>query len=876
MQIYYILLLEKLKLHIPLFILLTTLLFGCSSTQTLSEGELLLAKNSIRVESDEKVNIEDAESYIQQKPNKTILGFLKFHLFLFNLAPDSYVTKRNIACDNRVDRKNERKQRKNEKRLLKAQQSGNDSTAVKLKKYIDCHPSFWDNLRNTIGEAPVVYDSNKTKETEEQLSKYLQNKGYFHNRVESEVRFKPKFSKRRDRLNIPQRAPKKVFVKYKIYPGKPYIIKNVSYSIVDKNIIEPVKRSISDGDGVLLKPGQNYNVERIDDERTRFSKAMRNEGFFYFNKEYIVFQIDSSLDNNLLNIKEIIRNPLEKTVTSTGKDTIIEGVHHKYSISKVIVNANFDPKNQSIKMNEDLIVVDGIHFINKSFLSFFPDVIANQIFIRPGDLFNEDKDEYTYKRLSGLNNFKFIDISYKEDETTDKHNLVCYINLTPSIKQSFGLEAEGTNTGGQLGTSGIATYKNKNTFNRAELFQLKVKAGLEAQQTINGNTSSDNESSIESFTPFNTIEYGAESSLSFPKLLIFNKLFLQKLKNNSPKTPINLSWNYQKRPEYTRTSINSAFSINFQGGGKNKTNYKITPLQVSFIQIETSPGFQNYLNAIDNSFFTNTYKDHYIQSSKFSLIWTNKTLQNDRNYWYFKQEFETAGNFLQGVSFLSDALWDNVPETDGGGRDYYRMFDIRFAQFVRNSIDIRHFSKLSDRNRLVYRFYGGIGVPYGNLNVLPFDKSFFGGGSNDIRAWAARRLGPGGITYNQSQNIDQLGDVLLEANVEYRFKLTNIFESALFLDAGNVWLINNDEKRPHGNFDVERFYKEFAIGGGMGFRFDFDFLIFRVDVAMKLKDPGLLEGERWIFQPKDDYKTMMGKTYNRYAPTFNIGIGYPF
>lgn len=864
---------KGLKKYIPYLIGLLLLLSSCSSTQTLKDKELLLAKTSIDVKGGAKIDTDEAEGYVQQKPNKTILGFLKFHLFLFNLVPDSYVQTRNNACDDRVDRRNERRRRKNIKRILKAEET-NDSTGVKLKEYVDCHPSFWDNLRNTIGEPPVIYDSSEVTETKEQLSKYLNSKGYFHNKVESHVRFKPKDSKRKARLGLPQKNKRKAFVTYTLHPGEPYIIKRLSQSINDTSLLEPVKRSVNQ---TLILRGNNYDVSVIDEERKRMAKAMRDEGYYYFNKEYIVYQIDSAFNNNKLTIRQIIRDPLERDVTTAGKDTLISGVHHKYHISKVVVNANFDPKNQSQKMEEDVVVVDGIHFINKSLLQYYPDVIAQQIFIRPGDLYSQSKDEYTYRRLSGLNNFKFIDIDYREDETSDKHYLVCYINLTPSIKQSVALEAEGTTTGGQLGMSGSTNYKNRNTFNRAEQFNLRLKAGIEAQQTINGNQSTEEESALESFIPFNTLEYGAESSITFPKLLLFNNLFLNRLKNNNPKTPINLAWNYQQRPEYTRSALNAGFSLNFQGGGKNQTNYRLTLVQLSVIGITKSQGFENYLDELNNSFLSNTYEDHFIRSSRFVFEWTDKKPGfRDRNNTYLKFDLEIAGNSLQLQSLLEAQFQDKSLLKDSGGREYYETFGTRFAQFAKVILNAKRNITLSSRNKIVYRFYGGVGLPYGNLNVLPFDRSFFGGGANDIRAWSARRLGPGGIPYSASSEIDQLGDILLEGNIEYRFDLTQTLKSAFFIDAGNVWLIHSDDNRPNGNFDIGRFYKEIAIGAGMGFRFDFDFLIIRTDFGLKLKDPGLIEDERWIFQPKDNYKLTQNKRYNRFSPTFNLGIGYPF
>lgn len=833
---------------------------GCKSTQTLKDNEYLLAKNKLIVKGDAKIDLDEVKDYVQQKPNKTILGVFKFHLFLFNIISNDYVEHRNIKCDERVDRRNERRRLKNIARIEKAQQKGIHKDSVKLKPYIDCHPSFWDNLRNTIGERPVIFDSVKVKKSQEQINLYLKNKGFFNNKIESQIELKP--------------GKKKAFVTYTLIPGIPYTIKKVSYAIDDLALLDAVRQSTN---GTLLYPGNNYDVNVIDEERKRLTKAMRDQGYYFFNKDYIVYQIDSNLNSNQVTIKQIIRNPSERKYLENGEDTIVKTQHQRYRISRVVVNTSFDPKNQSGLDDENMIYIDSLYFANKYLMRHQPEVVSNQIFVRQGQYFSQSKDEYTYRRLAGLNNFKFINIRYQEDKSTDSNLLICYINLTPSVSQSTSLEAEGTNSGGQLGMSGSWNYKNKNTFRHAEIFNLRLKAGVEAQQTINGTNSPDGESALQAIIPFNTIEYGAESSIAFPKLLLFEKLFLKKLKNNNPKTKLNLSWNYQQRPEYVRTALNTALSLNFQGGGKNAKDFKITPFQISVIGITKTKSFQDYLDNLNNSFLRNTYEDHYIQSSRFQYTWTNRRPKKTRNFSYYKFDFEAAGNTSQLVSSLYSKIEKNTIHTDSEGREYYKHFNIRFAQFIKTTSDIRHYVSLSSKNQLVYRAYAGIGLPYGNLNVLPFDRSFFGGGANDIRAWNARRLGPGGLLYSQRKGVDQLGEILIEGNIEYRFELTPTFKSALFVDAGNVWLINQDDKRPDGNFDVNRFYKEIAIGAGIGLRFDFGFLLLRLDTGFKLKDPGLISGERWIFQPKSHYSTTNNnQTYNRFSPTFNLGIDYPF
>jgi outer membrane protein assembly factor BamA len=248
-----------------------------------------------------------------------------------------------------------------------------------------------------------------------------------------------------------------------------------------------------------------------------------------------------------------------------------------------------------------------------------------------------------------------------------------------------------------------------------------------------------------------------------------------------------------------------------------------------------------------------------ILGGNYSFIFNNQKIQKSRDYWFIRLNAEASGNLLSVVSKLA-----GVTSKEGS----YNVFGQPFAQYIRSDIDIRYYVIVNDVSSFVYRGFLGIGFPYGNSKAIPFEKQYFGGGANDIRAWQVRTLGPGSYKSNVTGFINQTADIKLEGNAEYRFKLFWILESALFLDAGNIWTIRNDASRPGSGFQLNKFYKDIALGTGTGFRFDFKFVIGRVDFGMKLRDPSILSGSKWI---------IMNRSYRlRDDFTVVVGIGYPF
>lgn len=493
------------------------------------------------------------------------------------------------------------------------------------------------------------------------------------------------------------------------------------------------------------------------------------------------------------------------------------------------------------------------YFLNDGSLKTKPKIITQSILLNSGDLFNLDDVKKTYRRLTDLRIYKYSNIQFSlvSDSVNSARNLLnCQINLARSKTQSYTLEAEGTNSGGDLGIGGNLVYANKNIFRGAELFQIRLKGALEVQRQNNSNMASDDK-----FLFFNTIETGAEISLSIPKFLI--PIRLESFpKDFKPKTTISTGINYQQRPKYRRYVTNLSFGYNWSQ--KDKIQHIFFPAEVNSVKVFPTAEFKELLEQEPNIRLKNQYTNHLISALKYSFIYNDQELNKLQDFIYFRGNFETSGFMLKGINMLF-----GISENDDG---YNTLFNIRYAQYVRADFDFRYYSVFTSENKIVWRAMFGIGIPYGNSADIPFEKGFYAGGANGMRGWRIRSLGPGASTIDETTNfIDRIGDMQFEANFEYRFPIYNFLKGAIYVDAGNIWLLKENDFFPEGNFKLKNFFSEIAMDAGFGFRFDFNFFIFRIDTAIRLRDPSLVRAERWV-----PLKT----GFNKLA--VNFGIGYPF
>jgi len=791
--------LKTFSFFIKLSFILLFPLVACNTSKQLQENEYLLNKNIIKTDN-KNVNTEELEGYIKQKTNRKILGVFKFHLGIYSFA--------------------------------------NKGKETKIKKW----------LKNTIGEPPVILDTTLTNSTLKQFKLYLNNKGYFNSKVTKTIKYKKK----------------KTDVRYNIQSFKPYTIRNIDYSIQDAKVKSVVFLNKQESE---IKTDDNYDIDILQKERERITNNLKNEGFYNFSKEFINYTIDSALNSNKLDVLINIKNP--KLADKENPDSIIIVPHKRYTINNIYIypdynslelNTKYDTMTFYVKKHSSEKPPDLYYFFYKDKLKINPKTITQSVFINKGNYFQLEDVSQTYKSLSELCAFKFININFADAIANDstknisgKNFLDCRIQLTKLAKQSFNIEAEGANSAGNLGVAGNIIYQNRNIFKGAEILSIKLKGAMEVQKIFD--ESSSNEIIQSSVIPFNTIETGINADINIPKFLIpvkqenFSKYF-------RPKTIINTGFNYQRRPDYTRYITNVSFGYKWKEF-KLKTHI-FNPIEINSVKIFPDSAFASKIDASTSAKIKNSYSNHLTLDTRYGFIFNNQQINKQINFIFFRGNIEFAGNILNLLSKLTDK-----PKDDDGT---YSFFNIKYAQYIRVDADFRYYDVINKLNTLAFRFYSGIGIPYNNMDILPFEKSFFCGGANSIRAWEIRSLGPGAyLDTSEINGFDKTGDILIETNIEYRFPIYKSLQGATFVDAGNVWLTNKNSSFPQGDFQFDRFFKEIAIGIGIGFRFDFNFFIIRFDAAVPIRDPNHIENERWVI---NDINT---KKIN-----FNFGIGYPF
>ena len=783
---------------------------SCSPTRKLADGEYLLVKNV--VEEDSKVVTKgDLESFVRQKPNRKLFGqaFFRFHLQVYNLVDQD-------KLENRVAILKEKNAKRNKRRKAK----GKDPK--------DRRRSFWEWLAD-IGEEPVIYDPLLADQSADQIEIFLRGKGHFKASVADTVIYNHK--------------KKKAKAIYNVSTQKPYILRSIKYDIKDDRVARLAKPFRSRDR--ILKEGMNYDVEKFQEERDRIERSMKSNGYYAFADDYVRLEVDTNLGMNQADVRIWIADPeIRDTVR------IKETGHQTYSIRDIYVHTDYDQKLQGTT-KYDTLVYKGVHFLYKGKFKHRPQMLYDKLFFKSGDLYRVKRGELTYRYLSSLRAFKFINVSFREDiEENGQYVLDCNVNLTPAPKQGFSVELQGTNTEGNLGVSGSFSYRNKNLFRGAEILEFRLSGGLESQ-VVASNIQSENISSV---LPFNTVEFNPEIILTLPKLLVPFKPH-RIIRYGDPKTIISVGYNFQQRPDFSRSVFNAKFGYTWMQN--QNANHYLNPIEVNFVDIYAqAPAFVERLNNLQDRLLLNTFIPHLTTTTNYTYILNNQQVNKKGNFSYFRARLESSGNILRGIMALAQAEKDE--------NNSYRIFNIPFSQYLKYEVDYRKYWQVTDFSQLVFRVNQGLGYPLLNLGVLPFESAFFGGGANGIRAWAARALGPGSLP--DSLNLqDQFGDIKLEINLEYRFDIYRWFKGALFADAGNVWLINKDNDRPGGVFEFRDFYREFALGMGIGLRLDFSFFVIRFDVATPFHDPGRPVDDRWAI-----------RDFEWQDVNLNLGIGYPF
>ncbi|WP_245934948.1 translocation and assembly module lipoprotein TamL [Breznakibacter xylanolyticus] len=683
--------------------------------------------------------------------------------------------------------------------------------------------SKWVNkVLRRIGEEPVLYDEVLTRMSRDQLQRLMHSKGFFTALVTDTV--------------IPT-GKKKVKVVYTIHPSRRYRIDQMGYRVDDDSMRAYV---LADTSRSLLRRGRPFDAALHDEERDRITSRLRNQGYYAFNKDYISFSVDSALGRYAVVDSLILSCPLPDGASNPN------GTHRRYYYRNVYYIISETPQRALLEggfQGFDTLSYEGNVFLFEKNIEVHPTVLISSSYLSPGERFNAFYADRTQMLLSGLAYFRYVDIRYKDVTTPDDENgwLDCYIQMVPARKQVFSVEVEGTNSSGNLGAGGNLRYQHRNLWRGAEVLDVGFRMSQERQFVRN------------TTDVFNTSEYGVEVGLEVPKFWLpfefegFRKRF-------TPKTNIQAVYSYQHRPDYTRTIANLRYGYNWRSS--RYVTHTFNPAEFNLVWLPyVNDDFWKY---ISGTFLRYSYEDHFILNSSYAFQFNNQSRTRQTEYWFARINMEGAGNFLRSLV----SLWEK-PDENG----HYRVMDIQFSQYVKGDVDVRYHHAINRANTFAYRLFAGVGYPYGNTKVLPFEKRYFSGGANSLRAWPVRGVGPGTFVDTVSAFYNQTADIKLELNAEYRFKMFWVLEGALFADAGNIWGIRSDASLPGGLFEFDEFYKEIAIGVGAGIRLDFNYFLFRMDAGVKARDPIQPVGKRWV---------LANQPFGWNDLTFNFAIGYPF
>lgn len=667
-------------------------------------------------------------------------------------------------------------------------------------------------LMTNIGEPPVLFDTTLLPASVILMHDYMVSKGYLH----SEEHFDYEIRR------------KKATPHFYINPGPLFTIDSVFYPS-DTSKLSAVIREVIPAS--LLKKGNAFDADVIAGEQLRLFREIQNQGYFHFVRDNIYFEADTSKTTKTADLYVKI-----KQSTDDGEDL---QVHY---IDKIYVRPGYDPKVDLSGVKQDTVFFSNLYFIDPG-STIKMDAIAEAIFILRNRPYSRKDYDYTLMRLSDLGVFKFISIRFeeKQDRTLD-----CTIFLTPGRKHALTTEVEASNIEDNVGAAVKFSYKDKNVFRSANTFDVSLNAGTQIpvfnkDSLIFSVTGQLNFYLRRFVVPFNTDQ--------------FSRYF-------NPRTKISLIANY-----YQQTKIyilnNYSFAFGYEWKENAMKRHVLNPVAISYVNSTIlSDDFQQRLD--DDPFLKQSFEDQLIAGMNYSYIFSSQGQYLHRDFTFFRLSAEVAGTLLY---LANSAISDNNVDTSGK----YVLFGTNYANFVRFEGDLRHYFQFTQNRSLVLRGAAGIAINYWNSDVIPYIKQFYLGGTSSMRAWSVRSLGPG--SYKDTSNFyNSAGDIKLEANAEYRFNIFGRMDGAVFLDVGNIWLRKYDPNKPGASFDFNTFLQEFAMGTGIGFRFDFTYFILRLDVATPLYDPSYPQGSRWVINNFSNSET----NFLQDNLAFNLAIGYPF
>ncbi|MFC7357720.1 BamA/TamA family outer membrane protein [Jejudonia soesokkakensis] len=849
---------------ISLFLVLIILISACNAVKRVPDDKYLLTENTVIVDSTE-VTDTGVLSQIYQKPNTTfpLLG-IPIGLHIYNIAdpqPDSTYIKW-------LHKKPKREARLN-KFLSKKQTNELGNSYVGFNKWLE-----------KSGDAPVVIDKEKTDKSAARIKRYYASFGWFN--TETSYKIKVDSSKK-----------KRASVTYNVERFRPYYVDSIS-----EDISSPIVDSLFQASkkNTFIESGKQYAANDFLNERDRLTIQFRNSGLYHFDQDYVGFEGDTVNTNHKANIKYII--PDRKI--EIGDTTYTEPFKiFKVNEVRIVTDYNFSNRNEVFK---DSASYNGYTLYSYDDLKFKPKAITNAVSITPKKIFKDIDRTLTYNQISDLKIFKYPNISYQEDATdTTGTGLIATILLSPKKKYTASVDLDAyTSTIQPFGTGFSSTFLIRNVFRRAETLEITAGGSV--------GSSADKEGSF-----FDTSDIGANVKLSFPRIVFPASTDKIIPKYMSPATSISAGFNVQNNIGLDRQNFSGIYSYAWKPS-KIK-NYRFDLLNVQYVRNVNPGNYYNvyrsslnqlediaqevgyeFMNPESNDFIVpedgtgfneadffiegvlnNQFPDLNIEREDFrdvlriferqarltednlifasNFTWNRDTRTNifDNNFSKWRWKIESAGNLLSAISSVAGAT-----KNENGN---FEISDVVFSQYAKAETEyIKHWEFLN-RDVLAVRAFGGIAIPYGNSNSIPFTRSYFAGGTNDNRGWRAYDLGPGSsgsvLDFNEA-------NFKLAFNAEYRYTIFGGFKGAFFIDAGNIWNAFDDVDDPAFRFDGIADLKEIAVASGIGLRYDFGFFVIRFDIGFKTHDPARPVGERWF------------KDYNFTNAVYNIGINYPF
>ena len=682
-----------------------------------------------------------------------------------------------------------------------------------------------------VGTPPVIYDSTLTAASADQLHMALSNRGFMKNNVTYRVEA--------------DSAKRKARVHYDITLGEPYYIRSIDYDIPDEDLRDII---LDDSTRFTVHKGDLLNYNRLDEWRQAITDNLRNHGYYAFNKEYITFTADTAADSRAVDLTLYSRDPYRNDRMPYYTD------HEPFYVRDVVYVTDYDPvaMHDGFEGMDVVTMASGVKVIEGDERYLRLDVLDEANYIEPGQLYNAESITRTYRALGRLNILKMINIDVRPLGEIDGVLMVdAYVLLQPDKSQTVSVSLEGTNSEGDLGFGVGLDYEHRNIFKGAEVLSAKAKV---AYESISGN--------LGGLINNNYSEYSTELGITFPKFLapFLHRSFKRKIQAS---TAFTVNFDYQARPEYTRIIAGGAWRYQWTERSRRMA-HTLTLVDLSVISV---PKFnEEFFDRITNPLLRYSYQDHMIMRMGYNFYRTNKAEMNvlqmgrfQRDVFTIRANAETAGNLLYGLSHLSGQKADK----DGN----YKALGIRYSQYFKADADYAFTHYFDRRQSIAFHVGAGVAVPYGNSDVLPFEKRFYSGGANSVRGWGVRTLGPGSYDSNNSLSnfIYQCGDIRFDVNLEYRAKLFWVVELGLFLDAGNIWTIKDYEDQPGGVFKFNKFYEQIAAAYGAGIRLDFKYFLVRVDMGMKAHNPASGQ-EHWpLLHPR----------FKRDSE-FHFSVGYPF